>query len=150
MSLLLGLPESSSGRIRTFPLYISFHHGSPCSCITWGINNRSVGGCSSETWSHPIDMIVIINECCVNHSAMTFSYTIERHDHGALWVGETERRIQNLNSGYQASRSRIKPGILQTQSQSKCFSTAPTWVNFQQLNYESTGRWQRYRCDRLS
>jgi hypothetical protein len=25
-----------------------------------GMNNRLVGGRSSETWSHPIDMIVII------------------------------------------------------------------------------------------
>jgi hypothetical protein len=27
--------------------------------ITWGINNRSIGGCSSVTQSHPINMIII-------------------------------------------------------------------------------------------
>jgi hypothetical protein len=35
---------------------ISFHHGSPCSYIIWGINNRPVHGCSSETSSHPAYM----------------------------------------------------------------------------------------------
>jgi hypothetical protein len=29
----------------------------PCSYIIWGMSNRPVGGCSSKTWSHPIDMI---------------------------------------------------------------------------------------------
>jgi hypothetical protein len=29
MALLIGLPESSVGRIRSFPLLISFHHGPP-------------------------------------------------------------------------------------------------------------------------
>jgi hypothetical protein len=33
-------------------LLILFHHGSPCSCITWGMNNMPVDG-------HPIGMIVI-------------------------------------------------------------------------------------------
>jgi hypothetical protein len=32
-----------------FPLSVSFHHGSPCSYITWRMNNRRVGGHSSET-----------------------------------------------------------------------------------------------------
>jgi hypothetical protein len=36
-----------------FPLSISFHCGSPYSCITWGMNNRPIGGCSSETYFHP-------------------------------------------------------------------------------------------------
>jgi hypothetical protein len=30
------------------------HHGSPCSHITWGTNNRPVGGRSYETWSRPV------------------------------------------------------------------------------------------------
>jgi hypothetical protein len=34
----------------------SFHHGCPCS-YHLGMNNRSVGSRSSETWSHPMDMI---------------------------------------------------------------------------------------------
>jgi hypothetical protein len=29
------------------------------SYITWGMNNRLVGGCSSETYSHYIDMIIM-------------------------------------------------------------------------------------------
>jgi hypothetical protein len=37
-----------------FLLSVSFRHGSPYSYITWGLNNRSVGGRSSET--DPIDM----------------------------------------------------------------------------------------------
>jgi hypothetical protein len=48
MTLLVVLPESSGGRIRSFPLSISFQHGSPCSNITWGIKNKTVGGCSSD------------------------------------------------------------------------------------------------------
>jgi hypothetical protein len=61
MSLLVQLQESSGGWVRSFPLLTSsFHHGSPCSYITRGMNNRPVGGLSSETWSHPIDIIIII------------------------------------------------------------------------------------------
>jgi len=33
--LLVGFPESSDGRIRGYPLATSFHHGSPCSYITY-------------------------------------------------------------------------------------------------------------------
>jgi hypothetical protein len=43
-----------------FCLSISFHCGSPCSYITWGMNSRPVGGRSSETWSRRIDMIFMI------------------------------------------------------------------------------------------
>jgi hypothetical protein len=32
----------------SLPLSISFHCGSPCSHIIWGINNRPVGAHSSE------------------------------------------------------------------------------------------------------
>jgi hypothetical protein len=39
-----------------FPPAVSFHYRSPCACITWGMNNRPVGGRSSETWFHPIDI----------------------------------------------------------------------------------------------
>jgi hypothetical protein len=35
---------------------VSFHHDSPYSYITWGMNNRPVGGHSSKTWSPPIDI----------------------------------------------------------------------------------------------
>jgi hypothetical protein len=38
------------------PLSISFHRGFPGSFITWGTKNRPVGGRSSETSYHPIDM----------------------------------------------------------------------------------------------
>jgi hypothetical protein len=44
-----------------FSLSILFHHGSLCACITCGMNNRLTGGCSSETSSYPIDVVVIIN-----------------------------------------------------------------------------------------
>jgi transcription elongation factor GreA-like protein len=40
--------ECSDGQI-SFLLLISFHHGSLCTHITWGIKNRPVGGRSSET-----------------------------------------------------------------------------------------------------
>jgi hypothetical protein len=33
----------------SFSLSVSFHHGSLYSYIIWGMNNRPVGGCSSET-----------------------------------------------------------------------------------------------------
>jgi hypothetical protein len=36
-----------------FPLSESFHRGSPCLYITREMNNRPVGGCSSETPFHP-------------------------------------------------------------------------------------------------
>jgi hypothetical protein len=39
-----------------FPLSMSFHRGSSYSYIIWGMNNMPVGGRSSETSSHPIDM----------------------------------------------------------------------------------------------
>jgi hypothetical protein len=39
-----------------FILSISFQCGPPRSHITWGMNTRSVGSCSSETLCHPIDM----------------------------------------------------------------------------------------------
>jgi hypothetical protein len=44
--------ERSGGRI-TFHLSTSFHHGSPRSYITWGMNNRPVGGRSltPSTWT---------------------------------------------------------------------------------------------------
>jgi hypothetical protein len=60
MTLLIGLPESPDVRVRSFPLLISFHHDSPCSYITWGMNNRPVGGSISETSPHPIDMIIMM------------------------------------------------------------------------------------------
>jgi hypothetical protein len=33
----------------SFLLSISFYHGSPCTYITWRMNNRPVGGRRSET-----------------------------------------------------------------------------------------------------
>jgi hypothetical protein len=39
-----------------------FHCGSPYSYIVWVINSMPVGGCSLETWAHPIDMNSI-NKC---------------------------------------------------------------------------------------
>jgi hypothetical protein len=52
--------QSGTGTVHSpsslvFPLSI-FHRGSPHSYLTWGMNNRSTGGRSSETQSHPFDM----------------------------------------------------------------------------------------------
>jgi hypothetical protein len=48
--VLVGFPESSGGRIRSFSLSTSsFHYGSPRSYITWGMNNKPVSGHSWET-----------------------------------------------------------------------------------------------------
>jgi hypothetical protein len=58
MTLQVGLPESSGGRIRSFLMPI--HHGFPFSYIMWGMNTRPVGDHSSETQSHPINMTIII------------------------------------------------------------------------------------------
>jgi hypothetical protein len=59
MTLLVGLPESSGGRI-TFPQSTSsFHHDSPFPYIIWEMNSRPVCGRSSETF-HTIDMIIIV------------------------------------------------------------------------------------------
>jgi hypothetical protein len=55
MTSLVGLLEIFGGRVRT-----SFRRGSHCSYITWRMNNRPVGGRSSETCSHPIDMMMMI------------------------------------------------------------------------------------------
>jgi hypothetical protein len=38
---------------------LTFHHGSSCSYI-WEMKNKPVGGLSSETYSQPTDMIIII------------------------------------------------------------------------------------------
>jgi len=40
------------------PLYYSTMV--PCSYVTWGMSNRPVGGHSSQVWSRPIDMIIIV------------------------------------------------------------------------------------------
>jgi hypothetical protein len=31
-------------------------HSTAAAYSFWGVNSRPVGGCSSETWSHPINM----------------------------------------------------------------------------------------------
>jgi hypothetical protein len=56
MSLLVGPPETSDGRVRIFPSWHHHHHGCPRSYITRGMNNRTVCGRGSETF-HAIDVI---------------------------------------------------------------------------------------------
>jgi hypothetical protein len=53
MSLLVGLPESSGGRVRSYPSWHHHHHhhGCPSSRIAWGMNNRPVGDHGSGTVS---------------------------------------------------------------------------------------------------
>jgi hypothetical protein len=46
-----------------FPLSIPFHHGSPYSYITWGMNNSQAGGRISETCTHPNDMNKGLCDC---------------------------------------------------------------------------------------
>jgi hypothetical protein len=50
------------------------HLGSPCSYITCGMNSRPVGGRSSETLSHHIDLIIVI----VYHKRRMMSSLAER------------------------------------------------------------------------
>jgi hypothetical protein len=54
-----GIRDTGTGqaslRVFQFLLSVSFHRGSPCSHITWGLDSRPVGGRSSET-EHPIDV----------------------------------------------------------------------------------------------
>jgi hypothetical protein len=60
------LPDDSADRITTelwwtnqdFSRVDIIHHDSPCSYVTWVINKRPVGGRSSETYSHPIDIMI--------------------------------------------------------------------------------------------
>jgi hypothetical protein len=68
MPLMVGLPESSGGWIRSYPLPVSSPPGSPWSRITRGMNSRPVGGRNSETYTHPI----IINQS-INQSTYTFN-----------------------------------------------------------------------------
>jgi hypothetical protein len=53
------------------------HHGSPCSNITRGMNNRPVGGRSSETQSHPILMKESINQ--TNRVSVVWILTCPAH-----------------------------------------------------------------------
>jgi hypothetical protein len=56
-----------------FPLSVSFYHDTPYTCIIWGLNNGPIGGCSSETLSHP-DMNIIFCHCVKLHSSKIFVY----------------------------------------------------------------------------
>jgi hypothetical protein len=47
-------------------LSISFHHAFPYTYITWPMNNRPIGGRSSETWFYAVDMIII----AINHNVV--------------------------------------------------------------------------------
>jgi hypothetical protein len=54
-----GTVEVIFSELFCFPRSVSIHHGSPCSYITCGIDNRLVGCRSSETWPHPIDITIM-------------------------------------------------------------------------------------------
>jgi hypothetical protein len=60
--LQIALAEESS-----FPSSVSLHRGSPFTYITWEMNNSPIGGRSSETQTHPTDMITIIIIFCISH-----------------------------------------------------------------------------------
>jgi hypothetical protein len=61
-----GLSAGFSFEFFGFLQSVSFHCGSPYSYIIWGMNNRLIGGCNSETWSHPIYMNM--NKCLGCHT----------------------------------------------------------------------------------
>jgi hypothetical protein len=54
------LHKVALGQVTILVLRVSlsmlFHRDSPCSYITWGMNNKPVGGRCSETSPYPIDM----------------------------------------------------------------------------------------------
>jgi hypothetical protein len=58
-----------------FPLPISFHREPPYSYIIWGMNNMPIGGCSSETSSHPIDINNRLGLCHLLNVASVFMNT---------------------------------------------------------------------------
>jgi hypothetical protein len=54
---------------------ISFNRGSLYSIIIWGMTTRNVGGCSSETSSHPIDMT---NSTSTTEERLVFSVSTRK------------------------------------------------------------------------
>jgi hypothetical protein len=54
---LVGLTESSGERVRSFPSRYHHQHGSPRSCITWGITIGPLVAAVLRLKSHPIDTI---------------------------------------------------------------------------------------------
>jgi hypothetical protein len=69
MTLLLGLPESSVGWIKRFPLSTSsFYHGSSCTYVTREMDNSPVGGPQfRDVAPPPIDMIIIVILVFITH-----------------------------------------------------------------------------------
>jgi hypothetical protein len=64
MSLLVGFPERSGGRVRSYPIQYHHHHGYPSSHITRGMRSRLVSGRDSETSC----LIDVINQCSITLS----------------------------------------------------------------------------------
>jgi hypothetical protein len=56
--LLVGLPDSFGGLVRSFPISVSFHHGLPCSCITWEI---TIHPCTSKIGSKTQNICPFLN-----------------------------------------------------------------------------------------
>jgi hypothetical protein len=84
MSLLVGFPESSGGRIG-FPLSISFHHDTPCSLITRGMK---IGPMVAAVQGHSLDMIFVImvsdrsvptpdKDVCPHYSLLCYPVQVE-------------------------------------------------------------------------
>jgi hypothetical protein len=62
----------------SFPLLISsFNHDSPWSYTIWGMNSRAVGGRRSKTYTHPINMIIIL--CEYEDSGEIRSSCLDKH-----------------------------------------------------------------------
>jgi hypothetical protein len=73
--LLVSLPESSGGRVRNFPLSISFHHGSPC----------------SPPWKWTIRPLV----AAVLRRSLTPSTWSSSTNHTRIWKDNTEMDIKH-------------------------------------------------------
>jgi hypothetical protein len=88
------LSPNSSG----FPLSVSFHRGSPYSYIAWGKNNKPIGGRSSETQSHPIDMNN--NNYNVNSINTSSANIVARLWDGQLAVVSRQRHVSFCSHPY--------------------------------------------------
>jgi hypothetical protein len=80
MSVLVGLPESCGGRVRSYhqpaPWLTTLH-------ITWGLKNRPFGGRGSETWSHPIiisELVTFADVICCKMRQENVLFTLRASD----------------------------------------------------------------------
>jgi hypothetical protein len=103
-----------------FPLSISFHPSSACSCITWRMNKRPNGGCSSEISSHPTDInkgdTWMMNCKGFGRKWVWPNFMVlSRHSPGGTEEGhETYHNSQSLGWGLSLGVSKYEAGVLTT------------------------------------